>query len=84
MAEIRAMVDPKQATSSLLDSSLPEHVAYTLQEAGLTTLSELVVQIKLNPDDVMKLQGIGPRAMAEINRLVDGAFLTPVVEERSG
>ncbi len=81
VAEIRAMVDPKQANMSLLDSSLPEHVAYTLQEAGLTTLSELVVQIKLNPDDVLKLQGIGPRAMAEINRLVDGAFLTPAVEE---
>ena len=81
VAEIRAMIDPKQATMSLLDSSLPEHVAYTLQEAGLTTLSELVVQIKLNPDDVLKLQGIGPRAMAEINRLVDGAVLTPAIEE---
>ncbi len=79
VAEIRAMIDPKQANLSLLDS-LPEHVAYTLQEAGLTTLSELVVQIKLNPDDVLKLQGIGPRAMTEISRLVEGAILAPEAE----
>jgi N utilization substance protein A len=55
---------------SILDCSLPEHVAYILQEAGVTTLGELAVQMKLEPDNILRLQGIGPRAMVNIEMMM--------------
>ena len=56
---------------NILDTTLPEHVSNLLQEAGLYTIGELLVQMKTDPDKVFRLQGIGPRAMAEITRLID-------------
>jgi N utilization substance protein A len=55
---------------SILDSGLPEHVAYILQEAGFSTLGEMALQMKVRPDDILRLNGIGPRALQEINNLV--------------
>jgi N utilization substance protein A len=60
----------------ILDSGLPEHVAYILQEAGYTTTGDLVLTIKTHSDDILRLQGIGPRAMNEINKLVDSLEAT--------
>jgi N utilization substance protein A len=79
VVELRESIDPKDYERGILDSSLPEHVAYTLQEAGYATLGELVVQMLTNPDEILKLQGIGPRAMQEINRIVESVY-HPVVE----
>jgi len=56
---------------NILDTTLPEHVTNLLQEAGFYTVGELLVQMKTDPDKVFRLQGIGPKAMAEIVRLVD-------------
>lgn len=79
--EIRAALSPENYSKNILDSGLSEHVAYTLQESGMSTVGELVIQIKLNGDEVLKLQGIGPRAMTEITRLVDAVYKPPVIEE---
>jgi hypothetical protein len=46
-------------------------VAYILQENGMPTVGDLLIQMKVSEDDILKLQGIGPRAMTEIHRLVD-------------
>lgn len=87
--EIRRLLPPAQYDKDILDSGIPEHVAYILQEAGYTTVGELYTRMKLNPDDILRLQGIGPRAMNEINRLVESidtiivpaeAEAAPVVE----
>jgi N utilization substance protein A len=78
--EIRAALSAENFAKNILDSGLSEHVAYTLQESGMATIGELVIQMKLNGDEVLKLQGIGPRAMTEINRLVDSVYKPPVVE----
>ena len=56
--------------TSILDSGLPEHVAYTLQEAGYSTVGELAIQMKVNSDNILRLQGIGPRAMENIDALM--------------
>lgn len=74
-------------TQSILDSKLPEHVAYLLQEKGYSNLGDLIVQMKINPDEVLKIQGIGPRAMLEIQNLVEAVHVmqesAPGVEEPS-
>lgn len=77
MRKIRAVVGEKAFDQNILDSTLPEHVAYTLQEAGYASVGDLVVVMKVNPDNVLKLQGIGPRAVQEINRLVDTVYVEP-------
>jgi N utilization substance protein A len=56
--------------TNILDSSLPEHVAYILQEAGYATTGDLAVQMKANTDSILRLQGIGPKAMDSINALM--------------
>ena len=38
------------------------------------------MQMKINPDEILRLQGIGPRAMKEINRLVETMTIKPAEE----
>jgi transcription termination/antitermination protein NusA len=68
--EARASVPESAFKLSILDSSLSEHVGFTLQEAGYLTVGDLLVQMKLDADAVFALQGIGPRAMQEIQQLI--------------
>lgn len=73
LAEIeqaRGLVPANSFNISILDSGLPEHVAYILQEAGYSSMGELAVQMKVKPDEILKLNGIGPRALEEIGKLV--------------
>jgi N utilization substance protein A len=68
---IRKSIPAGAFDQNILDSTIPEHVAFILQEAGYTTVGELAMQMKTHPDDVLRLQGIGPKAMIEINKLMD-------------
>ena len=81
LASIRKGIPASMFEQSILDSSLPEHVAYILQEAGYSTIGELAVQMKTHPDDVLRLQGIGPRAMTEINHLMETVEITAATEQ---
>jgi transcription termination/antitermination protein NusA len=67
--EARQTIPETAFAVSILDSGLPEHVCFTLQEAGFLTLGDLVLQMRLAPDSILALQGIGPRAMQEIEKL---------------
>jgi N utilization substance protein A len=71
---IHAAIAAEDRARSILDSTLPEHVAYTLQEAGYPTVGDLVTQMVIDADEILKLQGIGPRAMQEITRLVESVY----------
>jgi transcription termination/antitermination protein NusA len=70
--ELRSAFPEGIFMQNILDSSLPEHVAYILQEAGYGFTGDLAMTMKVHPDDILRLQGIGPRAMTEITKLVDG------------
>jgi N utilization substance protein A len=67
---VRAQIPADAFETNILDSGLPEHIAYILQEAGYSTTGELAIQMKLKPDEILRLNGIGPRAMQEINNLM--------------
>jgi N utilization substance protein A len=91
--DLREQIPAAAFETNILDSSLPEHVAYTLQENGYNTVGDLVMQMKLDEDSILRLQGIGPRAMQEIQKLVEVAAAPaaepaeaeqPVVEEVPG
>ena len=70
IAELRKGIPASAFSTAILDSGLPEHVAYLLQEAGYATVSDLAIQMKADSDNILRLQGIGPRAMENINALM--------------
>ncbi len=63
---------PKRAFSVyLVQTEMPEHVKFTLADAGYDTLGEVMTQLAIDPDLILGLQGMGPRGMMEIQRIVD-------------
>ena len=68
--ELKKVIPTSAFETSILDSGLPEHVAYILQEAGFATTGELAIQMKVDSDNILRLQGIGPRAMESILELM--------------
>lgn len=70
LAEVRAGI-PKAAFEQPLDVlGLPEHVYNILTEADYRTAGDLLLAMKLSPDQVLSLPGIGPKAMQAINAAV--------------
>ncbi len=79
MQEIHDQIPPSFFETGILDSGLPEHVNYILQEAGYNTVSDLVIQALQQPDDILRLNGIGPKAMQSIEELITS--LPEIVEQ---
>jgi transcription termination/antitermination protein NusA len=77
MAGVRTEIPPQAYETNILDSSLPEHVAVILQEAGYATVGDLAEKMKIQPDDVFRLQGIGPKAMGQIMNFMDTVYVAP-------
>ena len=78
LAEARAGI-PETAFDQSLDSlGLPEHVYNILTEADYLTAGELLLAMKLSPDKVLGLAGIGPKAIQAIEKAI--AAQTVVVE----
>ena len=70
-AEARAGI-PDEAFEQPLDVlGLPEHVYVILTEADFTTAGDLLLAMKLNPDKVLGLSGIGPKAMQGIEKSIN-------------
>ena len=61
----------------ILDVDLKEHILYILQEAGIETLGQLVLQMRLDPDKILGLNGIGPKVFEEIIELTEALRVTP-------
>jgi N utilization substance protein A len=75
--EALASVPPLTFDINILDVDLKEHVLYILQEAGIDTLGDLVLQMRLDDDAVLALNGIGPKSFEEIKELTDALRVTP-------
>lgn len=61
----------------ILDVDLKEHILIILQEAGIDTLGQLVLKMRLDPDRILALNGIGPKSFEEIQALTDGLRVLP-------
>ncbi|MEL7643758.1 MAG: transcription termination factor NusA, partial [bacterium] len=83
--ELRSKFPERIFTQKILDSGLSEHVNNLLQEAGYLTVGDLASQVRLDPDRIYRINGIGPKALSEINTLIDNleAEMAPVVEPES-
>jgi N utilization substance protein A len=61
----------------ILDVDLKEHILFILQEGGIETLGDLVLQMRLDPDRILALNGIGPKSFEEIQELTDALRVIP-------
>jgi len=64
---IIATLPPQAFEMQLEDLSLPERVNTLLSEAGYNTVGDLMLQIQLDADSILGLNGIGPKTMQEID-----------------
>ncbi|HET9591230.1 MAG TPA: hypothetical protein VFO91_20755, partial [Anaerolineales bacterium] len=72
VASVRADV-PASAFEMPLDQvGLKEHVFNILVEAGYDTVGSLMMAMKLDPNKVLGLPGIGPKAMQNIEETIAG------------
>jgi N utilization substance protein A len=80
LAEARSGI-PEMAFEQALDVlGLPEHVFNILTEADYSTAGDLLLAMKLSPDKVLGLAGIGPKAMQAIEKAVNATMFTVEVD----
>ena len=70
IAEIRSKISPVAFEMELADSDLKEHVFNILFEAEYETVGDLMLALRLDPDKVFDLPGIGPKAIENITEVL--------------
>jgi len=69
--QIKSEIPAIAFETSILDADLKEHISIILQEAGIDSLGDLILKVKLDPDSILAFNGIGPKAHSEILDLVE-------------
>jgi transcription termination/antitermination protein NusA len=80
---MRANVPPALFEIPLEKFEVSDRVYTVISETGLQTVGDLMLQMRLDPDSLWKLSGMGPKAMAELQESLErvAAQYAPVVEE---
>jgi len=82
-AEIRKMresIDPRAFQLNIFDvAELKEHLQVLLQSAGMETFGDLLLQVKLDQDAILAVDGIGPKSYEDILEVVQN-YHFPVIE----
>jgi len=78
--ELRESIDPRAFELNIFDvAELKEHLQVLVQSAGLETFGDLMLQVKLDPDAILAINGIGPKSQEEILAVVE-SYKFPVIE----
>lgn len=81
LAEVRASFPETAFEVELTDIDLSTRVQNLLIEAGYKTAGQVLQKLGMDPDSILALPGIGPKAMTEIaEKLNSYAYPEPVVE----
>ena len=87
LSAARAEVPNAAFEARIEDLGLPEHVNNILTEAEYRTVGDLMMAMKLNPDSILGLAGIGPKSMQAIRAKLEAivfpepeANVEPLVE----
>ncbi len=80
--QARATIPPAAFDIPLEKFEVSDRVYAVISETGLQTVGDLILQMKLDPDSIWKLSGMGPKAMSELQQALDKllAQLPPVEE----
>ena len=81
LAEARADIHPAAFEMMLSESNLLDHVFNILFEAEYETVGDLMMALRLDPDVVFGLPGIGPKAIENITEVLAGIKFPEIVEE---
>ncbi len=69
--KIRESIDPRAFELNLFDvSELKEHLQVLLQAAGMETIGDLLLRVKVDVDSILAIDGIGPKSYEEILEVV--------------
>ena len=82
-SEARQLIPDSAFETDVLDSDLPEHISIILQGGGYRTIGDLALQMQLEPDEILGLDGIGARSIEKISALVDSLLIQPVEAEQA-
>jgi N utilization substance protein A len=78
--KLRETIDPRAFELNIFDvAELKEHLQVLVQSAGLETFGDLMLQVKLDPDAILAINGIGPKSQEEILEVVQN-YQFPVIE----
>jgi transcription termination/antitermination protein NusA len=79
--ELRATIPDAAFNMYLDDLPLSSKLYDLLTEAGYDTVGSVMLQLKLDPDVILALGGIGPRSMDEIKSILSTLEFPEAVEE---
>ncbi len=68
---LREEIPPVAFEQSLEELGLPPRLVVLLTNAGYATVGDLILQWKRDPDAILALSGIGPRAMDKIREAIE-------------
>ena len=78
MASVRSEMPQAAFETPLEEAGIKDHIYNILTEAGIETAGDLMLKMELDPDSVLGLTGIGPKAMENIEEsLADMTFPEP-------
>ena len=80
LVEIREMIPAEMFKQDILDSELPEHVQYMLQEAGYANTGDLLIKVMFDVNELKKIKGVGPRAIKSMKKLAASFMPQPEPE----
>ena len=82
IAEVKEKIPAAAFEMPLDELGFTERITNLLVEAGHETIGDLMLQLELDSDEILGLNGIGPKAMENIhNSIAEVTFPEPVVEE---
>jgi transcription termination/antitermination protein NusA len=81
LAEARADIPPAAFEMMLADSEMKDHVFNILFEAEYETVGDLMLALRLDPDQVFSLPGIGPKAIENITEVLAAIEFPEAQEE---
>lgn len=79
-AEIKAIIPAVAFDTPLEDLGISPRFTLLLTGEGLSTVGDLIFQVKFEPDVILAMKGIGPKAMEEIENSVTAYLLAVPVE----
>ena len=67
----QAKIPAKAFEIPMEDFEVSDRVYAVISEAGFLTVGDLMLEMKLNPDNILALNGMGPKAMAELEKAIE-------------
>jgi N utilization substance protein A len=77
----QAKIPSKAFEIPLEDFEVSDRVYAVISEAGFLTVGDLMLEMKLNPDNILALNGMGPKAMIELEKAIDALAEKLLAEE---